>query len=180
MSNTNQAPIILPAPLQLVHEGETLGFTVRSIDQDNDQVQLSLVRDASTPEGVQFNGNTGAFEWTPGANTVNNLNSTDGTFNFTFAANDGQVTTLSTVQVRVLDVNNPPQIWSSSHALLVGQSFSLPVIKGPAPANTNVAVAGLLLNDADAIGQTQAQTQALTIAFDNLPDGATYDAQNGK
>jgi hypothetical protein len=185
VANTNQAPRILPTPLQLVREGETLGFTVQNVDQDGDPVTIRLLRDANTPAGVQFNSlggnNAGYFEWTPDANTVNNLNATDGTFNFTFAATDGQATTLSTVQVRVFDVNYAPRIWSSNHALLVGQNFSLPISRGPAPnltgsAAANVATNGLLINDPDGLPQTQ----ALTIVFDNLPEGATYDAQTNK
>ncbi len=32
VANTNQAPVLLPLPLQLVYEGDTLGFTVQGVD----------------------------------------------------------------------------------------------------------------------------------------------------
>lgn len=36
VANVNQTPRILPVPLQLVSEGDTLSFTVRGVDADND------------------------------------------------------------------------------------------------------------------------------------------------
>ena len=59
MANVNQAPRILPMPLQLVQEGETLSFVVRAADADQDAVRLALQYDADTPEG-----------WTPGRDVI--------------------------------------------------------------------------------------------------------------
>ena len=40
--NRNQAPRLLPLPLQLVQEGQTLAFTVRAVDADNDATALAV------------------------------------------------------------------------------------------------------------------------------------------
>jgi hypothetical protein len=170
VANTNQAPQILPMPLQLVSEGQTLSFTTLGVDGDGDQLKLALIHDDNTPTGVNFdpqgNNGSGYFEWTPGQDIVNNATANDQPFVFTFSATDGQATTIRTVQVRVFDVNRVPAISTSNHAVVVGEPISLPVQLGGTTSN------GILINDAD--GNTQ--TQNLTISFVNLPEGASYDA----
>ncbi|WP_374352805.1 Ig-like domain-containing protein, partial [Chitinimonas sp.] len=152
--------------LQLVHEGDTLGFNLVSTDPDGDTTQCYLVYDEHTPAGVQFDGRTGYFEWTPPAGTVDNLQARDGLFTFTFAISDGNLRSTRQVQVKVLDVNQAPQIHASSHALLAGQTFRLPI--------SRVGGKGLQINDADGA----AQTAALSIAFDNLPEGAHLEGDS--
>ena len=70
--NVNQAPRILPMPLQLVQEGQTLAFSMIAGDADNDATRLALIYDDTTPAGVSFDAVTGYFEWTPDQDTVNN------------------------------------------------------------------------------------------------------------
>ncbi|HEV6968357.1 Ig-like domain-containing protein [Roseateles sp.] len=171
VANVNQAPVLLPMPLQLVPEGQTLGFTMRTTDGDNDAVQLALIHDADTPGGVVFDAATGYFEWTPGADVVDNAQGDTRAFTFNFSATDGQATVTRTVQVRVFDVNQAPEIATASHALLVGQSFSLPVVKG-----ASAPVGALRVSDADGA----AQTAALAVSFQGLPEGAVYDAAQGR
>ncbi len=89
VANVNQAPRLLPLPLQLVNEGETLHFTVRAADADHDAVQLALLHDDSTPPGVAFNPASGSFEWTPDQDTVDNGNADSRPYTFTFRASDG-------------------------------------------------------------------------------------------
>jgi hypothetical protein len=180
VANTNQAPKILPLPLQLVNEGDTVNFTVLAADPDGTPVNLGLLHDATTPVGVSFDPNTGYFEWTPGQDIVNNpvlsgvegATANDTPYTFTFSANDGIATTIRTVQVRVFDVNRPPQLQVSNHAIVIGQSLSLPVIRGQMTENGG-QTAGIVVSDLDG----NAQTAALAISFVGLPDGATYDAQ---
>ena len=171
VANTNQAPQILPMPLQLVNEGETLSFTTLGVDADGDPLNLSLIHDSTTPTGVFYDPKTGYFEWTPSQDIVNNATATDTPYTFTFTANDGQATTVRTVQVRVFDVNRQPEISTSNHAVVVGQAISLPVVLG---SSLNLEPrSSILVSDADGA----AQTQALSISFVNLPEGASYDAQ---
>lgn len=129
VAHVNHLPVIQPMPLQLVNEGSTLGFHLIAHDIDGDPVRLSLLQDAATPPGVSFDAQSGYFEWTPGPDTVDEPGADAKLFTFTFNAFDGQATTTQTVQVKVLHVDRPPQIVASSHALVVGQSFSLPVVK---------------------------------------------------
>jgi hypothetical protein len=68
VANLNQTPRLLPLPLQLVRESDTLGFTVRAADPDGDAVSLALIHDAATPAGIHFDPATGTFEWTPDQN----------------------------------------------------------------------------------------------------------------
>ncbi|WP_410472981.1 putative Ig domain-containing protein [Faucicola mancuniensis] len=171
VANTNQAPVLLPMPMQLVYEGQTLGFSVMAQDADGDALRYSLVYDDTTPKDVQFNPTTGYFEWTPTVNTVDNATAKDKTYQFTFAATDGQARVLRTVQVRVLDVNRAPTISASNHAVVVGDTLSLPIVKG----TSQPTKAGIYLQDADG----QRQTQGLTVSFSHLPEGAVYDASRG-
>jgi hypothetical protein len=174
VGNLNQAPALLPVPLQLVQEGQTVAFTVQAADADNDATRLALIYDQTTPAGVSFNATNGAFEWTPGSDVVNNAAADSRTFDFQFSASDGKATTLRSAQVRVFDVNRAPEIFTANHALLVGQEFSLPVIKGTALAGT--AAGGLRVSDSDGA----LQTQNLVVSFSNLPEGSRYEAQSGR
>ena len=123
VANANQAPRILPMPLQLIEEGETLAFTVVASDADRDAVQLSLVHDQGTPAGVSFNASNGRFEWTP-EDVVDNSIADSRSYTLSFRANDGRgadnsISTQS-VQLRVFDVNRRPQISVGNHAVVIG------------------------------------------------------------
>ncbi|MES2205594.1 MAG: putative Ig domain-containing protein [Pseudomonadota bacterium] len=169
VANTNQTPKMLPMPLQLVREGDTLSFTVRTADADGDAVRLSLIHDENTPSGVFFDPATGLLEWTPSQDTVNNATDISTPFTLHFSATDGQATNTQSVQVRVLDVNRTPKIFVGNHAITVGQNFSLPIsLVKPTATSTG-------LNAWDEDGTPQ--TQALTLSFTNLPEGASYNAQ---
>ncbi|HWU76726.1 MAG TPA: putative Ig domain-containing protein, partial [Rhodanobacter sp.] len=167
VANVAQAPQIVPLPMQLVDEGNTLSFGLHSVDVDGKPVQLSLVYDANTPSGVAFDPVTGTFEWTPGYDTVNKAQSSSSDFTFHFQATDGTLTSTQTVQVRVIGVYRAPTLDASSHAVVVGQSLSLPIQLGGTDTHQ-----GIYASDPDG----NALTQMLTVSFTNLPTGATYDA----
>ncbi|WP_346950351.1 Ig-like domain-containing protein, partial [Dyella sp.] len=168
VANVNQAPQILPMPMQLVNEGDTLSFNLRAIDADGDPTHLSLIYDDSTPTGVAFDNVTGHFEWTPGYGVVDNAVAGNRNFSFTFKVTDGSLVTTQTVQVRVFDVNRAPTLAVSSHAVTVGQTVSLPVQLGGADNQQ-----GIYASDPDG----SVQTQGLSVSFRGLPEGASYDAQ---
>ena len=168
--NVNQAPRLLPMPLQLVPEGQTLAFTMLGVDNDNDATRMALVYDATTPEGVSFDTASGYFEWTPGADVVDNASADSRAYNFTFSVTDGTDTTLRTVQVRVFDVNRLPEISTARRALLVGQSFNLPVLR-----SATAQPGALRIHDPDGA----AQTAGLVVSFAGLPEGAAYDSAAG-
>ncbi|MER2625129.1 MAG: putative Ig domain-containing protein, partial [Accumulibacter sp.] len=166
VANVNQAPRLLPLPLQLVNEGETLNFTVRAADADHDAVQLALLHDDSTPPGVAFNPASGSFEWTPDQDTVDNGNADSRPYTFSFSASDGLAVATQQVQVRVFDRNRRPQINVGNHAVAVGDTLSLPVVFDGSASN------GISVFDTDGT----IQSQALTLGFANLPTGAIYDS----
>jgi len=166
VANVNQTPRLLPMPLQLVNEGQTVNFTLRSFDADNDAVGMSLIYGNSSPSGVVFDSATGYFEWTPDQSVVNGAIENDHPYSFTFQATDGSATTTQSVQVRVFDVNRLPQLTATNHALVIGQTLSLPVELGAASN-------GISATDPDGAEQTA----ALAVSFANLPEGAGYDAQ---
>ncbi|MCI4427871.1 MAG: putative Ig domain-containing protein, partial [Burkholderiales bacterium] len=168
VANVNQTPRFLPMPLQLVSEGDTLSFNMRTADADNDPVRTSLIYDENTPAGVSFDGTSGYIEWTPGQDAVDNAAADSKPYTFTFSATDGVATTTKTVQVRVFDVNRVPRLTAGNHAVVIGQTLSIPVQLGGS-INSN----GIIAIDDDG----SAQTQALAISFTGLPEGAYYDAQ---
>jgi len=171
VANVDQAPTILPLPLQLVDEGSTIGFSLRTVDADGDAIIMSMIYDENTPAGVSFNPATGYFEWSPGYGVVDNASAGSRDFTFSFRATDGVLTSTQTVHVRVFDVNRVPVMSVSSHAVVVGQSLVLPVVLG-----TQVDGKGIVVSDPDGA----AQTAALLVSFVGLPDGATYDVANGR
>lgn len=168
VANVNQTPRILPTPLQLIQEGETLAFNLQGVDADNQATKITLLRDANTPQGIFFDGSSGYFEWTPSLETVNNALSQQQAYVFYFTISDGESTSTQSVQVRVLDSNRAPTLSVRQHATVVNQAFSLPVVFGLNNKNA------LSVTDAD--GSTQ--TQQLQVSFPKLPEGASYDAQS--
>ena len=179
VANVNQTPRILPLPLQLVSEGETLSFSVRGVDADNDATRLALVYDDSTPAGLLFDAASGYLEWTPSQDIANNASALSTPFNLTFSVTDGTATSQQTVQVRVFDVNRAPMLNVSSHAAVVGTTLMLPIslvkpTAGSSLGTVNTSAAGIQAWDEDG----SAQTAGLTVSFYNLPEGATYNAQS--
>ncbi|ROZ61645.1 Ig-like domain-containing protein [Ramlibacter sp. WS9] len=174
VANVNQAPRILPMPLQLVQEGQTMSVRVLAADVDGDATRLALLHDENTPEGLLFDANSGYLEWTPGQNVVNNAIGSSQAFTLNFTASDGAATTTQSVQVRVLDVNRPAVLQVSNHALAVGQSFSLPVLLNSLPLPLGEGWGeGIRATDPDGAPPTA----NLAISFADLPEGASYDAQ---
>ncbi len=174
VAHVDQTPIMQALPTQIVDEGDTVSFNVLATSPDGSVPLLSMLQSGNIPAGVSFNAATGLFQWTPPANTVVAFGAASQTFNFTFAATNGSKTTYQTVAVQVVHVDQAPQLFASNHALQVGQGFSLSVIKGGNASMANSSDA-IVVNDVDGA----AQTQALTVSFNNLPTGAVYNAQAG-
>ncbi|EHU1210218.1 tandem-95 repeat protein [Acinetobacter nosocomialis] len=174
VANVNQQPVFTSLPLQLVYEGETLSFNLLAQDGDNDALRYQLVHDANTPADIYVDATTGYVEWTPANNIVDNQFGDQKAFDLTFMVTDGQISVLKTVQVRVLDVNKAPKIQSSNRTLVVGQQFQLDIVKSAQNSLNNNR--NIYVSDIDG----QAQTQGLIVSFDQLPQGASYDAVTGR
>jgi hypothetical protein len=64
-------------------------------------------------------------------------------YRFTFRASDGRAVTAQIVEVRVFDVNRSPRVRVGNHAVVVGDTASIPVVFGDA------APTGIALDDPD-------------------------------
>ncbi|MDR0673568.1 MAG: putative Ig domain-containing protein, partial [Zoogloeaceae bacterium] len=160
VANVNRAPVLLPLPLQLGYEGETIGFGLKAADADQDAIRYTLAHDEKTPEGVFFDEASGYFEWTPGRAAVDNALEDSHVYAFTFRASDGKDASEQKVELRLFDVNRAPTIEVGNHAVLLGDTIALAV------------GSGIRVSDPDGA----AQTESLTVSFQNLPEGAIYDA----
>ena len=177
VTNVNQQPVFTSVPLQLVYEGETLSFNLLAQDADSDALRYQLVHDENTPEGILVDATTGYVEWTPTANMVNNVSGDQKAYDLTFMVTDGQISVLKSVLIRVLDVNKAPSIQTTNRTLVVGRDFSVDIIKAAqnilSSQNNN---GNIWVSDEDG----NSQTQSLNVSFDQLPEGASYNAQSGK
>ncbi|MBL8472513.1 MAG: hypothetical protein JNM98_12005, partial [Rhodocyclaceae bacterium] len=86
-----------------------------------------------------------------------------------FPVTDGAARSQQTVQIRVFDLNRPPQLSVANHAVQIGQPLSLPIRFGVDPAAPAHAIT---VTDPDGA----AQTRSLAVSFSGLPAGAAYDA----
>lgn len=121
-------------PLQLVREGETISFVMRAADTDNDSLGINLIGSTGTPTGAPLGAmlevRPPALEWTPDQAVVDNAIADSTPYSFTFQVTDGSATTTQTVQVRVFDVNRVPSLTASNHAVVIGDTLSIPVNLG--------------------------------------------------
>lgn len=95
----NTPPVITPLPVQEFKEGDVVNFTINATDADNDTLTYStnawMVLGYS-PLPYTFNTTTGLFEWPTDYND-------SGTYNLTFYAYDGRISSHINVIVIVHD-----------------------------------------------------------------------------
>lgn len=97
----NSPPVLAPIGNRSINDGSNLSFTVSASDADGDAVSLGV---AGLPDGASFDGNTGAFFWTPSPTQVGN-------HVLTFSAEDGQANDSETITITVAGgviPNSPP------------------------------------------------------------------------
>lgn len=100
VSTVNNPPVFDPVEDKTVNEGETLSFTVNATDAEGDPITYSADK---LPEGASFDPNTKTFTWTPGYDQA-------GTYEVDFIANDGNSSSVLTVNIVVNNVNSPPKL----------------------------------------------------------------------
>ncbi len=145
--DTNRAPRLVPVPDKYAEENRLLQFTVTGADLDGDDTVYAFVGDL--PETAQFNTSTGQFRWTPTYEDA-------GDHQFPFRITDTQGASHETiVNVRVGNVNRPPQVVLSHHAVQLGAPFQFQ------------------------IAAVDPDGESLTFDADHLPFGATVDAATG-
>ncbi len=100
VSTVNNPPVFDPVEDKTVNEGETLTFTVNATDAEGDPISYSVDK---RPDGASFDPSTKTFTWTPGFNQA-------GTYEVDFIANDGNSSSVLTVNIVVNNVNSPPTL----------------------------------------------------------------------
>ncbi len=120
VNNANQAPVLVPLPVQSGREGAPLQFTLIAADFDVDP--LSVFPLTPLPAGARFDAATRQFQWTPTFDQA-------GTYTLRFGAQDpaGLRGTVDVI-VRIDNVNRAPTLSVSNHSALVGQPLSFFVL----------------------------------------------------
>lgn len=152
VENTNRPPELnMPAQIT-AREGEPVNLRIQASDPDReDSLNLSLSIE-SLPEGARFNPATGELAWTPGYQQA-------GTYSVTVKASDGEAETSGVLEIRVENVNRPPQLTvPATISGKEGETIEFTVNAGDP--------------DQEDRGRLQLQVR-------NLPEGAHFDAGSG-
>lgn len=151
-ASTNRPPAVNSINGRIIDEGQPLEFTVTATDPDVDDVVTLSVN--NLPAGATFNPQTGEFSWTPGYDDAGIYSSIE------FVATDNGNPVASTseaISITVNNVNRAPVLESiGNKSVDEGQSLSFTVIA----------------TDPDL-------SDEVTLSANNLPAGATFEAQTG-
>ena len=104
VNNVNRPPVIAPLPAQTVAAGQMIAFTITASDPDGNAVMCTA---SSLPSGATFAADR--FSWTPSSSQT-------GTYNITFTATDGQLTSTQTAVITVTSGANTVVIIDNSTA----------------------------------------------------------------
>ncbi|MAE66325.1 MAG: hypothetical protein CMJ18_18805, partial [Phycisphaeraceae bacterium] len=115
--NLDQAPVIVPLPLQSGREGTPLAFTIAAGDIDGGA--LSYGAPDGLPDGVRLDAETGQFNWTPGFEQSGTHVIRIRVADTTGLADESDVT------IRVDNVNRAPTIDASNRAVRLGETLQL-------------------------------------------------------
>ncbi|MCK5016006.1 MAG: PKD domain-containing protein, partial [Candidatus Peribacteraceae bacterium] len=146
----NSAPVIEPIGNKEISEGDTLEFTLKATDPDNDNIRFHI---SNLPDGSEFDVYTGIFTWSPTYEQT-------GIYWVTFAVLDIREYPLSdheTVRITVGDVNRPPETKEINY-ISIDENVMLEIV----------------------IEATDPDSDTLTHSAENLPEGSSFDAENGR
>ena len=145
----NSAPVIAPISNKVIAENQQLNFTATASDPDGNAVTLSA---SGLPTGASFNAVTGEFDWLP-------TYADSGIYTVTIKATENTPEALvdtKVVAITVTNVNRPPVVSLVKNQVVTeGSTLSFTV----------------LATDPD--GDT------VTLYSDNIPSGASLDANSG-
>ncbi len=149
VTKTNQAPVLTPLFPQSGREGTELQFALAAGDPDGDALSFSVL--SGLPTGARFDFASGQFQWTPSFDQA-------GGHTVRFSVQDaGGLTSATDVFLNIVNVDRPPSLHVSSHAVKLGQLLTFSV-QGTDP-------------DAE---------DSLTFGANGLPAGASLDATSGQ
>ena len=142
VSNVNGAPVLSAIGSKTVAENAALTFTLSATDPDGGTLTYSAT---GLPTGATLNASTGAFSWTPSYTQAN-------TYNVTFTASDGTLSSSQAITITVTNVNRAP-VLSAIGSKSVNEGATLTFT----------------------ISATDADGDTLTYSAGNLPTGATFN-----
>ncbi|HMB16657.1 MAG TPA: putative Ig domain-containing protein [Pelovirga sp.] len=138
----NQPPVLEPIGNRNVLEGALLSFVVSAVDADSDELTFST---SALPDGAQFSTSTRTFSWTPGMNQ-------SGIYPVTFTVSDNLESVSKTINITVVDVNQPPVLASiGTQSVNEGEELAFTILA------------------------TDADGDPLTYEATNRPTGATFN-----
>jgi hypothetical protein len=163
VQNVNQTPQIVPLAPQYGLEGWPLFFSVIAGDSDGDALVFSA---ADLPRGAQFDTATATFTWTPAYDQA-------GTHTVTVTATDpGGLEDSIQVELHVGNVNRPPVVNTSDHAVRLGDELRF-FVQASDPDLCALAPQGSAQGEGDICA-------GLTYAGIDLPQGATLNPTTGE
>jgi parallel beta-helix repeat protein len=98
----NKVPVIISKPIITATEDQLYLYQVEASDPNGDTLIYSF---AIKPEGMDINSESGLISWTPTNNQV-------GIHQIIVEISDGKQSVTQSFEIEVINVNNPPQIFS--------------------------------------------------------------------
>ena len=98
----NKAPIIISEPIITATEDQPYSYQVKASDPNGDDLNYSLT---IKPEGMSIDIENGLISWMPANNQV-------GIHQVIVEISDGKHSVTQSFEIEVINVNNPPQIFS--------------------------------------------------------------------
>ena len=98
----NKAPIIISEPIITATEDQPYSYQVKASDPNGDDLNYSLM---IKPEGMSIDIENGLISWMPANNQV-------GIHQVIVEISDGKHSVTQSFEIEVINVNNPPQIFS--------------------------------------------------------------------
>ncbi|MBA7543976.1 hypothetical protein ES705_36321 [subsurface metagenome] len=98
----NQAPVIISEPIINATEDQPYLYQVEASDPNGDSLTFAFT---IKPEGMDINSESGLISWTPTNNQVGN-------HRIIIEITDGKYNVRQDFKIEVVNVNNPPQIFS--------------------------------------------------------------------
>lgn len=98
----NQAPVIISEPIINATEDQLYLYQVEASDPNGDSLTFAFT---IKPEGMDINSESGLISWTPTNNQVGN-------HRIIIEITDGKYNVQQDFEIEVINVNNPPQIFS--------------------------------------------------------------------
>ena len=98
----NRAPVIISEPIITATEDQLYSYRVEASDPNGDTLTYSFT---IMPKGMGINSESGLISWTPTNNQV-------GIHHVAVEISDGKHSVTQSFEIEVINVNNPPQIFS--------------------------------------------------------------------